>query len=313
MRNGILQSSVAAAIVGILCAFGAAPAASFEGPGATGAAYLGLAAGPVSAAMGEVGAALEGDPFNWIVNPALLGNVERFGMGVSHAEWILDTRFEHAEIHHRANRLVAIGAGIVYRYAPEIQGYDDVGAATELLDNSSYQAALALAFTPLPGLSAGVTAKYFRETLAEWSAGGAAADVGFFYAWPAPRIAVGLSVQNLGPDVSFDGVDEPLPTTIRGGTSAAFALVPAVAEMRIAADIVKPRFESLYAAAGAELTLSGTLSIRAGWCGREHREGDGLTLGGGVKILERLQFDYAYTPYGDLGDFHRIAVHFSLP
>ena len=158
-----------------------------------------------------------------------------------------------------------------------------------------------------------VTTKYFRETLAEWSAGGAAADVGVFYAWPVPHITIGASVQNLGADVSFDGVEEPLPTTMRGGASVAFAIVPAVAEMRVASDVVKPRFENLYVSAGAELALSGMLFIRAGWCGREYRQGDGLTLGGGAKILERLQLDYAYTPYGDLGEFHRIALHVTLP
>ena len=128
-----------------------------------------------------------------------------------------------------------------------------------------------------------------------------------------PRIAIGASVQNLGADVSFDGVEEPLPTTMRCGASVAFAIVPAVAEIRVASDVVKPRFENLYVSAGAELALSGMLFIRAGWCGREYREGDGLTLGGGVKILGRVQIDYAYTPYGDLGNFHRIGAHFSMP
>ena len=309
--TNILRTTAAIALV--LQALVTTPAAAFEGPGATGAGYLTLASGPASIAMGETGAALEGDPFNWIVNPALLGQARGLGFGVSHAEWILDTRFEHATLHKRLGGLFALGASLLYQYSPDIQGYDDVGLPTELLKNNSYQASLALAVTPLPGLSAGVTAKYFRETLAEWSAGGAAADVGVFYAWPVPHITIGASVQNLGADVSFDGVEEPLPTTMRCGASVTFAVVPAVAEIRVASDVVKPRFENLYVSAGAELALSGMLFIRAGWCGREYRQGDGLTLGGGAKILERLQIDYAYTPYGDLGDFHRIAHHVSLP
>ena len=199
---------------------GAAPAAALEGPGATGAGYLALANGPVSIAMGETGAAIEGDPFNWIVNPALLGQTKSFGLGVSHAEWILDTRFEHAALRARLGRAFrrrreprlpvrSRHAGIRRRRAPD-------GAAQE----QQLSGGPRLRRDPLPGLSAGVTAKYFRETLADWSAGGAAADMGVFYAWPAPHIAIGASVQNLGADVSFDGVEEPLPTTIRGARAS---------------------------------------------------------------------------------------------
>ncbi len=312
MKN-VTRIRFIAAVGCALCAFGAASALAFEGPGATGAGYLELPTGPVSAAMGEAGAALRGDPFSWIANPALLGDARGFGVGVSHAEWMLDTRFDHAVLHRRLSGLLVLGGAVVYQYRPDIQGYDDFGAPTEMLKNNSYQAAVALAVTPLPGLAAGVSVKYFRETLAEWSAGGPAADVGVFYAWPAPSISIGISAQNLGPDIRFDEVDEPLPTTIRGGASAAFAVVPALAELRAAVDLVKPRFENLFLSAGAELVLSGMLAVRAGWCGQEYREGSGFTMGGGVKLIERLQLDYAYTPYGDLGVSHRIAVHFSLP
>lgn len=295
------------------CAFGAAPLGAAEGPGTTGASYLEFPVGPSAVAMGEAGAALAGDPFGWMANPALLGSAAGTGGGLGHAEWIMDTRWEHLTLHRRVNDRFAVAGGFVYRYLPDIQGYDDVGRPTEPLANNSYVAALALAATPVPGLTFGVTGKYFRETLADWSAGGVGADVGAYYAWPAPRIAVGIAAQNLGADVAFDGVDEPLPTTLRGGATAAFAVVPAVADLRIAFDLVKPRFESIYASAGAELTISGILSLRGGWCGREYRQGDGLTLGGGVKLVDRIRVDYAYTPYGDLGDFHRIAVHFTMP
>ena len=58
---------------GIICLIGLItfPSSGWaaEGPSSTGAGYLDLPIGPKSIAMGEMRAALIGDPFNWTANP----------------------------------------------------------------------------------------------------------------------------------------------------------------------------------------------------------------------------------------------------
>ena len=76
--------------------------------------------------------------------------------------------------------------------------------------------------------------------------------------------------------------------------------------------MVKPRFESVYINAGAELWLYETIAVRAGYCGQEYRDGNGLSAGAGLTVLDNLMVDYAWTPYTDLGNFHRISLYYTI-
>jgi hypothetical protein len=287
-------------------------AAALEGPGTTGAAYLTLSLGPKSIAMGEVKAALPGDPFDWIANPAALGWMDGTGLGAVHAQWILDTQYEHLSAHHRVNRHFAAAGSFFFQHRPDIPGADDIGKPTGPLANNNYQAVVGLAFSPVRSFSAGVNVKYFRERLDSFHAGGVAVDVGVAYSFSPVGIRLGVAAQNLGADVKFDEVGEPLPSAIRAGASHTFAIAPRTLECTYAFDLVKPRFESLFLSAGAEARICRTLALRAGWCGQQSREGNGLTVGCGVNVVDRAQLDYAWTPYGELGDYHRVALYFSL-
>jgi hypothetical protein len=287
-------------------------ASAQEGPGSTGADYLTRAIGPKSIAMGEIGAALQGDPFNWLVNPASFGLMEGTGFGVLHSEWIIDTNYNNASLHHRfSDKFIAAGS-FTFEYRPDIQGYDEYGTETKTLKNNNYQAVIGLGFMPIPSLTIGANAKYFQEKLDEWTAGGAAFDVGVLYEIAPAGIVVGASMQNIGSDIKFDTIDEPLPTTTRVGASHAFDISAGTTRFMYGVDLVKPRYEAVYVSAGVELDIVNTLALRAGYCGQEYRFGDGITLGGGVSILGGLKLDYAWTPYGDLGNFHRISIYYNI-
>ncbi len=287
-------------------------ASAQDGPGSTGAEYLTRAIGAKSIAMGEISAALRGDPFNWLANPASFGLMEGTGFGVLHSEWLVDTKYNNASLHHRfSDKFVAAGS-FTYEYRPDIQGYDMYGMETTALKNNNYQAIIGLGFTPVPSLTIGANAKYFQEKLDEWTAGGPAFDVGALYTIDKVGVAIGIAVQNIGSDISFDTIDEPLPTTTRAGASHAFNISGETMRLMYGLDLVKPRYEDVYFNAGVELDILRTLAIRAGYCGQEYRLGDGVTLGGGVAILGGLNLDYAWTPYGDLGNFHRISIYYNI-
>ncbi len=292
--------------------FSAPAARAADGPGSTGAGYLLRSVGAKSIAMGEVKAALEGDPFNWLYNPGVLPVMKKSGFGLSHAEWIMDTRYSTLAGNTRVAEWLTLGGGIVYEYGQDIQGYDDFGQMTDPLKNYNYQAVLGLGFGPFASFSGGVNLKYFRETLSEWSADGFGIDAGVFYDLPLTGIKLGASVQNLGGDIKFIEREEPIPTTIRAGAIYSMAPVPKGVGFSFGLDIVKPRFSDAYIGAGLELRIVSIVALRGGWSGQKDRSGDGFTLGAGVNLDDRISVDYAASSYGDLGTMHRISVYFGI-
>jgi hypothetical protein len=282
-----------------------------SGPGAAGAEYLTLPIGAKSIAMGEVQSAAIGEPLGWLSNPATLHCMDGFGFGVFHTEWLMQTQYDNAAVHSRVNDHVSLAAGFVSLRRPEIQGYDEFGRETGVLDNTNYQALVGLAYSPVPSFAAGLTVKYFNEKLDDVSAGGVGFDIGALYAITSAKLSLGFVAQNLGSDIAFESVEEPLPTTLRGGASYSPDIRKGEAKATFAFDLVKPRYEKLYASAGAELMLFNTFAARVGYNGQESRAGNGLTLGCGVAV-RNISLDYAWTPYGDFGSVHRISLYFML-
>ena len=56
---------------------------------------------------------------------------------------------------------------------------------------------------------------------------------------------------------------------------------------------------------GAEYMAKKTVALRLGYNGRNDA-GTGLTLGGGL-MVRRFALDYAFVPFGDLGNAHRFS------
>jgi hypothetical protein len=280
-----------------------------EGPGSTGASYLTLPVSPRSIAMGEVGSSVD-NPFALFYNPALVSESKGNGIGISHSEWIIDTRYDNISIHSSINQKLTLGFGVNYLYRPDIQGYDASGDPTTDLKSNNYQVALGFGFSPVNWLSTGLNIKYFRENLGEWYASGMAMDLGLLYKMDM-GFSAGFAVQNIGPDINFKEIKEPLPLTIRAGASQSIDIEKDKISLTVAADAVKEKYQEIYISAGAELELFKILALRTGYCGEKYRSGNGFSMGGGISVNDEILIGYSYSPYGELGDFHRISVHFS--
>jgi hypothetical protein len=290
----------------------AAQASATDGPGSSGAGYLLLPIGPRAIAMGEARTAITGDPFDWTVNPAALQTLGRNSISAFHSEWIMEARYDYLGGTYRVNEWLSVAGGFIYQYNEDIQGYDELGIETELLKNYNYQGIIGLGFAPATSFSAGFNLKYFGETLSEWSASGFGIDVGARYEILPINTAIGVAVQNIGPDVKFIETKESLPMTIRGGAAWTLELPENNVAVTFALDAVKPRFEKLYVNAGCEVSIIGQIFVRGGWSGQEYRAGDGFAFGAGVKVADAVTFDYSSALYGDLGTFHMISVHVGL-
>jgi hypothetical protein len=302
------RASFIAALVTFMIAFTALPAAAETGAGASGASFLSLPVGARSIALGETGVAFPRDPFTWLSNPALMPFAERSGVGAFHSQWTLDTYYDNFIAKRALSRTVSIGAAFTYLSSPDIPGFDDLGAPTADVGNNNLQGIVGVGFEPLPGFGAGVNVKYLQEKIADWTGRGWAVDVGAAWNTGVREIALGAAVQNLGSDITYIAESEKLPTAYRVGASGAIPFPVPMVKARIAADLVKERFEDAYVCYGAEIDVRSIVFLRAGYTADTNREGNRFSVGGGLNLFERLMLDYAWTPYGDLGSFHRISI-----
>lgn len=289
--------------------FMCAPGANADGAGSTGASYLTLPVSPKSIAMGETGAALD-NPFALFSNPALMSAYNGRGIAISHSEWIIDDRYDNLSGYTRINDKFVLGGGLTFLYRPEIEGFDQSGIRTEGFTSNNYQAVIGCQFSPTPSISTGLNFKYFREKLGEWHAAGIAVDIGLLYKMEEWGFSAGVALQNIGQAIKFDSINEPIPLTIRAGGSQLFKIDKDNIIVTFAADAVIPKYEEVYVSTGSEIDFYNILKVRAGYCGRKSRPGNGFSMGGGVNVKNRITLDYAFSPYGDLGSFHRISMHF---
>ena len=154
------------------------------------------------------------------------------------------------------------------------------------------------------GLGLGLAAKYLASDIAGYSASGFAFDGGLLLRVPGSPLSAGLSVQNIGPPISYRSVPEPLPLNVRLGT--ALALDALGQALTLSLDASKERSEGALFSAGAEVLLGKRTSLRAGFNGR-NEAGTGFTFGIGWGY-EGLGLGYAFVPMGDLGTAHRASV-----
>ena len=156
-------------------------------------------------------------------------------------------------------------------------------------------------------LSLGAGIKYIRETIGGVAGSAPALDFGALYSVPpAPGLTLGAAVQNVGPTVKFESANENLPLDVRGGAAYSF---DAIGQKSAASfDVSKERTSSPVVAFGLETVLAQVLPIRLGFT-TNNNAGLGLTAGVGY-VYGGLAFDYAFVPFGDLGNAQRISMSY---
>lgn len=150
-------------------------------------------------------------------------------------------------------------------------------------------------------LSLGFAAKGFYETIDNASVLAPAGDVGLLYRFEELPISLGLAAQNLGPKVRFNLDREELPLNIRAGLAFRW-----LGSGLLTLDANQPKNGQVTAHGGVEYVALERLALRLGYSGR-NQAGSGLAMGFGI-ALPGASVDYAFVPFGDLGDSHRLSL-----
>ncbi|TBR17558.1 PorV/PorQ family protein [bacterium] len=286
--------------------------------GTSAAQFLKLGAGSRAGAMGEAYSALADDVYAVYYNPAGLVRMRGSQLAAGHAEHFQGISYEFAgfgyPVKDSSGTVTSAFGGAIYNLSvADIERRSaDTRSPTGNFTAGDYSYNLSYARLLTPKLSLGVTGKVVQETIDSYSASAFAMDFGAQYTLRnalngRPVVLSGL-VKNVGTEMDFAGVSDPLPRAVVLGAGAAVAN-----GVRVAVDATKYRDTDLFFGVGAEYLYPFTDNVdgalRAGL--NTHRaDNDGMnlvTFGAGVNFY-RAGFDFAWVPYGDLGNTFRFSL-----
>ncbi|MFH1726475.1 MAG: PorV/PorQ family protein [Elusimicrobiota bacterium] len=290
--------------------------------GTAGSEFLNIDVDARGIAMGGAFSAVTADAYALYWNPAGLSSIPRISAAAMHNEYFAGIRMQHFTYAQRATDTSVFGAAIRYMDVGEITNTDINGNTIGTFHprNYVYEVGWGQSITDLSDaereVSMGIGGRYFHSDLVA-HADGFSGDVGIqaHYTDVYLPYHFGLVLQNIGQGQKFDAVRDNLPFRARLGSS-----INPKPSVLVALEAVFPISNHPYGAAGVEVSLNPTdkliAFLRGGFNSRSLFSGlDGLrgvTLGFGVKARD-ITFDYAFVPFGLLGNAHRFSVSWNLP
>lgn len=304
-----IESVLAIALISLILFCQSAKAA---GTGTSTGEFLKLGIGARAAGLGGAYTAVCNDATSIYWNPAGLSSDLDYSFSVMHAVWIDKTYFDFIGYSQKIQNIGTVGMGVQYFNAGSIKETDETGLIQGAFTPKDVAVNLAWAreFWRIP---LGVNIKYINSQIKN-KASAISLDAGLklnFY----DRLEVALVGQNLIGQLKYVEEENPLPQTYKVGTRTYIS-----ANTFWALDIVKQRDRKLYYNFGIEygkkigVMEDKKVAVRTGYSTKTAGDIEGLSglaVGFGLG-LEKFDFDYAWTPYGDLGQTHRISVSYGF-
>ena len=288
------------------------------------AIFLTLPTSARALALGDAYGAIANDEGALFYNPAQLAQVRSVTGGGSLQRYIAETTLGAFAIAAPIGRgTVAVGMqlldyGSAEEYVPAEGSAGQQGVPTGgrvSAQDLALMVGYGMAFGERHALRAGVTVKYARQHVANYSGGAAAADVGVAYSLRSGWELAG-AMQQLGSNLTLASVTAQLPWTWRVDAAS-----PVLRGDRYTLrGLVEARQWSgglatgVLAAEGTwrDGTTGAVLAARAGYALRGSGDDRSpMTLGGGV-TLGRFTVDYAYEGFELLGGAtHRVGIRYA--
>lgn len=314
-RRSILLGLI---VLSVLFLWGASPAVGADGDeGSASGISLRIDPGARSSALGSAYVAKFNDPLSVHFNPAGLGSQMQTESLYTHFQ-VLD-EVEGISLNHlsMATPIARNEAG--FGVSLTSLDYGDL-RRTEVNENlnpirglgsfgaGDLSASGSLGVSLTDSLKAGLSATYFRSSIAEFDASTVTGDVGFQYHIVPNSMVVGLAGRNIGGGIKFVQEEDPLPTVYDLGISSALKMRGGADVLSLSGDLVFPSDADLYFAGGVEYGFYRTLFLRAGYNGSQEAD-DGFTLGLGVHD-RRFKINYSFQPAGNLGNNQRLTLSY---
>jgi len=288
--------------------------------GVAGAQFLKLGAGARAGAMADSFAALADDAYAAYYNPAgltqlkgaqLAGAHNSLFQGISYEAVDFAVPFGREESYSRN----AVAAGVYYLSVGDIErrtsdSTDPIG--TFGASDGAYGLTYAHAFDRK--FSVGLTGKYIAQNIDAYNARSFSADAGALYQLDpdgARPVSVAAVVRNMGRSSGgyVSGSNDPLPL----GMTLAGACRVFPKRFSVDLEASKYRDTDVFFGLGGEYThpfnenVSGALRFGYSSLRRDIDGLNGIALGGGISFY-KASFDFAWQPFGVLGDTFRYSL-----
>ena len=269
------------------------------------ASFLEIDAGARGAAMGGAFTAIGDDASSMFYNPAGPALARNQEVMLSHSQWLGGLWNDQIAYLQPVSDKLTIFTGVAALAGPPIEKYDIAGNKTGSFVAFDGAFGVGSAWTLGDDLYGGLNFKAICQQVDNVRAFAYAGDAGFIKNFKTLRI--GAAVQNVGTQMKLYQESFDLPLTYRGG--AAFRIREI---FWLSGEAIKIGAAETFFAGGAEgefnLTKEYVGYLRAGYkSGRSKNTGPGISGGIGIRSGS-LYADYAFSPFGDLGDTHRLTL-----
>ena len=278
-----------------------------KGAGTTACNFLKMGVGARAVGMGEAYTAVGEDADAMAWNPAGLGLLKGGSLKAMHNQWFEGIGMEYVGFAHNVSGVGTFGMSGRYLWMGEM----DVTSADDPEGRGNKFTAYDVAGTISYGrkirdISGGMNIKIIQEKIDDVSGIAYAVDLGGIYEM-SDSLRVGTSLSNVGNKMKLIKEGYPLPVEWRVGVG----YNPLAKKSLLLASDIKVGIDSgISGHIGAEVRIKDLIAVRAGY--KTDTIGDldylsGLSAGIGFDGGE-WQLEYAWVPYGDLGNTHRVSL-----
>jgi hypothetical protein len=312
-RRNFVRSALVLVLI-LLLPLSAEGAQIFEKVGTLGGQSLKIGVGARAAAMGDAYTAISDDATAVYWNPAGIARLSGQSITLNHAAWPANILFDQGAYVFNIKwipgmlgvnvRALTMSRDIVRTtYLPEGTG--------ETFDAGEWAYGLTYARALTDKFSAGISLNYIQTGLDDVKGSSTTFDFGTLYDVGVLGAKIGMSIQNVGSDMTFIDEKVKMPVFFRVGGSFN---VMQMGENRLlaAAEFTHPPDNSEKLNMGAEYSFHDYLFLRGGY--KLNYDTEGLCAGFGVKFPLTIvkssvaRVDYAYQDMNFLGGTHRVSL-----
>jgi outer membrane protein OmpA-like peptidoglycan-associated protein len=278
--------------------------------GTTSANFLKIPPDARPAAMGEAATAISDDESALVYNPAGMAGSLQDMFSATHIEWFQGIHLEHLGGFAQLGPMGTLGAALTWLQVDSMprtvrtgaNNSDPINNFAEIGSFSPHDMELSFAYAlPFNANNAwGARLNIIQQNIDANNGYGVGLDLGWRTTNIWDALDLGLTLRNLGSQISVGGTPADQPLELATGARYSFFSHRA----SIVGECLIPMDNSIEGSVGGEFWLAGLVALRAGYKMGYLNQ---YTAGAGVKVAD-LVLDYAWVPYGDLGNTQRITA-----